>query len=107
MSTEPGSAAACTRAAMFGASPNTSPVASTTTGPDLKTDARRQLRRALGGVPGVEVGERALDRERRPHGALGVILLRVRIAEQAISPSPSFFSTWPPSPVTAAEASSR
>ena len=34
MRTEPGSAAACTRAATFGASPNTSPLASTTTGPD-------------------------------------------------------------------------
>jgi hypothetical protein len=33
MSTVPGSAAACTRAATFGASPNTSPAASTTTEP--------------------------------------------------------------------------
>ena len=38
------------------------------------------------GVPGVEVGERALDRERRPHRAFGVVLLRVRIAEQRHQP---------------------
>ena len=38
------------------------------------------------GVPGVEVGQRALDRERRPHGALGVVLLRLRVAEQRHQP---------------------
>ena len=38
------------------------------------------------GVPGVEVGERALDGERRAHGALGVVLLRLRIAEQRHQP---------------------
>ena len=54
--------------------------------PGLDADARRQLRRAVGGVPGVDVGKRALDRERRPHRALGVVLLRVRIAEQRHQP---------------------
>ena len=38
------------------------------------------------GVSGVEVGERALDGERGPHGALGVVLLRLRIAEQRHQP---------------------
>ena len=34
----------------------------------------------------VEVGERALDGERGAHGALGVVLLRLRIAEQGHQP---------------------
>ena len=38
------------------------------------------------GVPGVEVGKRALDRERGAHRALGVVLLRLRIAEQRHQP---------------------
>ena len=42
--------------------------------------------RALAGVPGVELGERALDRERGAHRALGVVLLRLRIAEQRHQP---------------------
>ena len=54
--------------------------------PGLEADARRQLRRALGGVPGVEVGKRALDGKRRPHGALGVVLLRLRVAEERHQP---------------------
>ena len=40
----------------------------------------------LAGVPGVDVGEGALDRERRPHGPLGVVLLRLRIAEESHQP---------------------
>jgi hypothetical protein len=36
-----------------------------------------------------------------------VVFLRLRIAEEAMSPSPSLFRTWPPSTATAAEASSR
>ena len=48
MSTEPGSAAACTRAATFGASPNTSPLASTTTGPDSMPMRAEQLGCAFG-----------------------------------------------------------
>ena len=84
--TDPGSAAACTRAATFGASPNTSPVGVDDDRTGLEADARGELRRARRGVPGVEVGERALDRERRPHGALGVVLLRLRIAEERHQP---------------------
>ncbi len=37
-------------------------------------------------VPGVEGSERALDGERCAHGALGVVLLRLRIAEQGHQP---------------------
>ena len=40
----------------------------------------------VAGVSGVEVGERALDGERGAHGALGVVLLRLRIAEQRHQP---------------------
>ena len=54
--------------------------------PGLDSDARFQLRRAPRRVPGVEVGERALDRKRRPHGALGVVLPRLRIAKQRHQP---------------------
>ena len=39
-------------------------------------------RRASGDVAGVDFDKRALDRERRPHGAFGVVLLRLRIAEK-------------------------
>ena len=43
-----------------------------------------------------------------PDRSLGVILLRPRRAEHGQPrPSPSLLSTWPPSPVTAFEASSR
>ena len=38
------------------------------------------------GVPGVEFGERPLDGERGAHRALGVVLLRLRIAEQGHQP---------------------
>ncbi len=51
-------------------------------GAALDADAGGKLRRARSGVPGVEAGERALDGERRAHRALGVVLLRLRIAEQ-------------------------
>ena len=40
----------------------------------------------LRGVPGIEFGERALDGERRAHGAFGVVLLRLRIAEESHQP---------------------
>ena len=52
----------------------------------LDADAGGKLGRAGSGVPGVEVGERALGRERRAHGAFGVVLLRLRIAEQRHQP---------------------
>jgi hypothetical protein len=54
--------------------------------PGLDPDARFELRRAFGGVPGVEVGERRLDDERGAHCALGVVLLRLRIAEERHQP---------------------
>ena len=37
-------------------------------------------------VAGVEVGERALDGERGAHRALGVVLLRLRVAEEGHQP---------------------
>ena len=49
-------------------------------------DAGGKLGRACAGVPGVEFGERTLDGERGAHGALGVVLLRLRIAEQGHQP---------------------
>ena len=52
----------------------------------IEADAGRELGRAGLGVPGVEVGEGALDRERRPHRPFGVVLLRVREAEQRHQP---------------------
>ena len=42
--------------------------------------------RPLASIPVVEVGERALDRERGAHCALGVVLLSLRIAEQCHQP---------------------
>ena len=54
--------------------------------PALEPDAGGKLRRAGRGVARVEVGERALDRERRAHGALAVVLLRLGIAEQRHQP---------------------
>ena len=54
--------------------------------PGIKADPRGKLRRACAGVSGVDFDKRALDRERRAHGALGVVLLGVRIAEQRHQP---------------------
>jgi hypothetical protein len=50
--------------------------------PALEPDLCGELGRSGRGVAPVEVGERALDRERRAHGALAVVLLRLGIAEQ-------------------------
>ena len=47
----------------------------------VEADARRKLRRAGLRVAGVEVGERALDGERRPHRAFAIVLLRDGKAE--------------------------
>ena len=54
--------------------------------PGLNADACGQLWRALGGIPVVEVRNCALDRERSAHCTLGVVLLRLRIAEQSHQP---------------------
>ena len=48
----------------------------------VDADAGGKLGRARSGVPCVEVGKRTLDRQRRAHGALSVILLRLWVAEQ-------------------------
>ena len=50
--------------------------------PGFQADAGDELRRPCPRVPGVEFGERPLDGERGAHRALGVVLLRLRIAEQ-------------------------
>ena len=54
--------------------------------PGIKADPRGKLRGAFAGVPSVDLDKGALDRKRRPHGAFGVVLLRVRIAEQGHQP---------------------
>ena len=54
--------------------------------PGLNADARGQFRRALGGVPGVEFTQRALDGKGGAHRALGVVLLRLWVAEQGHQP---------------------
>ena len=54
--------------------------------PGIKADARGKPGRARSSIPSVEVGERALDRERRAHRALGVILLGLRIPKQGHQP---------------------
>ena len=45
-----------------------------------------KLRLAAAGVLAVQFGQRALDRQRRPRRALGVVLMRHRIAEQRHQP---------------------
>ena len=54
--------------------------------PGFDRDARGQRRLARAGVLAVQFGKRALDRERRPHRALGIVLLRHRIPEQHHQP---------------------
>ena len=48
----------------------------------FEPDAGGKFRLAAAGILAVEVGERALDRQRCPRRAFGVILVRDRIAEQ-------------------------
>ena len=59
--------------------------------PGIKADPRRKLRGAFAGVSGVDFDKRALDRERSAHGALAVVLLRLRIAEQRHQPIAELF----------------
>ena len=47
------------------------------------------------GVPRVELGERALDGEGRAHRALGVVLLRPRIAEESHQPVAELLQDMP------------
>jgi hypothetical protein len=50
--------------------------------PRLDADPRGKLRRASTGILAVNLREDALDSQRRPHRALGVVLLSRRIAEE-------------------------
>jgi len=59
------------------------------------------------GVLAVQLGERPLDRERRTDRALGIILLRHRVAEQRHQAVAELLGDLPPISVTAAEAASR
>ena len=52
----------------------------------FQPDAGGKLRLAGAGILAVQLGERALDRERRPRRALGIVLMRDRIAEQRQQP---------------------
>ena len=54
--------------------------------PGLEADAGEQFWSASASVLDVDLRERALDGERRPHGSLGVVLLRLRIAEESHQP---------------------
>jgi hypothetical protein len=76
-------------------------------GPGFEADAGNKLRLAGAGVLAVQLRERPLDRELRPHGALSVVLLRDRMPNNAIRPSPDFLATLPSISVTGVEAASR
>ena len=52
----------------------------------FEPDAGGKLRLTGAGILAVQFGKRALDRERRPRRALGVVLVRHRIAEQRHQP---------------------
>ena len=84
--TAPGSASACTRAAILGASPNTSPAASTTTAPVSIPMRATSSGRPEPGVLAVQLAERSLDGERGAHRAFGIVLLRDRVAEERHDP---------------------
>ena len=71
------------RGATFGASPNTSPVASTTTGPKSRPRRAANSWQIPTGVLDVERFERRENGDRRAGGPLGVVLLGARIAEQS------------------------
>ena len=59
--------------------------------PHVEADAGLERRRAGLRVAGVELGERALNGEGGAHGALRVVLLRLRIAEQRHQPVAELF----------------
>ncbi len=63
--------------------------------PRIEADARGASAGAFACVARVELGERALDGESCPHRALGVVLLRPRIAEQGHEPVAEFFQHMP------------
>jgi hypothetical protein len=57
----------------------------------IESDARRQRRLPRLRISRVEGFERALDRERGANSAFGVVLLRLRIAEERHQPVAEFF----------------
>jgi hypothetical protein len=63
-----------------------------------EADARRKLWRALATVLDVDLSQRALDRQRRPHRPLGVVLLRLRIAEEGHQPVAELLEDMPAKP---------
>jgi hypothetical protein len=54
--------------------------------PGIDCNASCQHRLARASVLPVQLGQRPLDRQRRPHCPLGIVLLRHRIAEQCHQP---------------------
>ena len=68
-------------------------------GSGIEADAGGEFRR-LSRVPGVELRKRALDRERRAHRAFGVVLMRMRIADEMRFP-PTLSSSASPVSVRA------
>ena len=60
-------------------------------GTGFKADAGDELRLGRSGILAIELGQGALDRQRRACRALGVVLVRQRIAEQAHQPVAEFF----------------
>ena len=59
----------------------------------FEANAGGKCRLARTGILAVQLGERALDRQSGAHRAFGIVLLRHRITEQDISPSPNFLAT--------------
>ena len=87
MSIEPGSAAAWTRAANRRVAKYLSRPPPRQPARNLETySAPTAPARLLGRVPGIKVEERALDGQRSLRGALGVVLLRLCIAEERHQP---------------------
>ena len=61
----------------------------------VEANAGRKRRRLDRRIAGIEVGERALDEKARAHRAFGVVLLRLRIAEQRHQPVAELFQNMP------------
>jgi hypothetical protein len=60
-------------------------------GADFEADAGLKFRLSDTSTLAVQVGERTLDRQRSPCGALGIVLVRERIAEQCHQPVAELF----------------
>jgi len=84
--TAPGSASACARAAMFGTSPNISPDASSTTGPESIAMRAASVRLPVPAFFPFSSDSARWIASGRPHCPLGIVLLRHRIAEQCHQP---------------------